>query len=57
MDKTSCHSYFAVCSNGIIENGVGFIAHANSNFDPDYITKKLNIKPYDTRKMGATRKK
>ena len=56
MDKTSCYSYFAVCSGGVIENGAGFIAHANSDFDPDYITEKLNINPYETKRKGTPRK-
>ncbi len=56
MDKTTCYSYFAICSNGIIKNGVGFIANPNSDFDPDYVTEKLGIEPYDAKKMGTPRK-
>ena len=55
MEKSSCHSYFAICSNGVIESGVGFIANSNSDFDPEYITSKLKIEPYQTRKMGTIR--
>lgn len=55
MDKTNCYSYFAICSNGIIKNGVGFIANPNSDFNPDFITDKLNIQPYGSTKMGTPR--
>jgi hypothetical protein len=34
---------------------IGFIANPNSDFAPDYITEKLNIKPHNTRKMGCPR--
>jgi hypothetical protein len=34
---------------------IGFIANPNSDFDPDYITEKLNIKPHNTKKMGCLR--
>lgn len=55
-NQTSCKSYFSIESNGIIENTVGFIANPNSNFDPDYITEKLGIEPFDTKKMNTVRK-
>lgn len=56
MKQTSCHSYFAICSTGTIRNGIGFVAAENSCFDPDYISEKLGIKPFETRKMGTPRK-
>ncbi len=56
MEKTSCYSYFAICSSGDIQNGVGFVAAENSCFDPDRITEKLGIQPFEARKMGSPRK-
>lgn len=56
MEKTSCYSYFAICSSGEIRNGVGFVARDNSYFDPDDITSQLGIEPFEARKMGAPRK-
>lgn len=56
MEKTSCYSYFAICSAGEIRDGVGFVAGENSYFDPDCITEKLGLKPFDVNKMGAPRK-
>lgn len=55
MEKTSCRSYFAICSAGDIQNGVGFVAAENSFFDPDEITKMLEMQPYNTTLMGAPR--
>ena len=56
MNQISCHSYFAICSTGTIQNEIGFVAADNSCFDPDYITEKLGIEPFETRKMGTPRK-
>ncbi len=56
MKNTSCYSYFAICSSGEIRNGSGFVAAENSYFDPDFITAKLGIEPFETRKMGTPRK-
>jgi hypothetical protein len=56
INKTECHSYFAICSNGEIKDSVGFIAFPNSDFNPDYITEKLSIQPYETKRMGDSRK-
>jgi len=53
MSKTSCYSYFGICSSGEMQNGGGFVAAKDSDFDPDYITAKLGIEPFDTMKMGA----
>ena len=55
-EKTHCHSDFSIGSKGNILNRIGFVADENSDFDPDYITKKLNIEPYRTRRMGTPRK-
>ena len=56
MDKTSCHSYFMICSNGVMENMIGFVANPNSDFEPEYITGKIEIEPYKVMKMGTVRK-
>lgn len=57
MEKqTSCYSYFSICSNGRIENGTGFIANGNSDFDPDEVTRRLGIQPFWTAKMGTPRR-
>jgi len=56
MEKSKCHSYFSIGSNGVIKNMIGFVANPNSDFDPEYITNKLNIEPYETRKMGSPRR-
>ena len=57
MENTSCYSYFAICSNGVIKDGIGFVANPNSDFDPEYITNKLKIEPHETIKMGTVRKR
>lgn len=56
MDHTRCYSYFSICSSGDVLPGQGFIAAENSDFEPDYITEKLGIRPYETRKKGTPRK-
>lgn len=56
MEKTSCYSYFSICSSGEIRVDVGFIAADKSYFNPDDITAKLGIEPFETRRMGASRK-
>jgi hypothetical protein len=58
MDKTEthCHTYFSICSNGEVKHQTGFVANENSEFDPDYITQKLGIQPYEIRRMGCPRK-
>ncbi len=56
MKKTSCYSYFAICSSGEIRDGVGFVAAENSYFNPHHITEKLGIEPFEMRKMGTPRK-
>ncbi len=54
-ETTHCHSYFAISSSGEILNGVGFVAAPNSDFDPEYITRKLNIEPHETRKVQSVK--
>ena len=54
-DKTFCYSYFSICSAGEIQENIGFVAYENSDFDPDYITNKLGIEPFEIRRMGAPR--
>lgn len=54
--KSTCYSYFAICSKGKIESNVGFVAAPSSNFDPDTITARLGIQPFDTSKLGMPRK-
>lgn len=56
MEKTNCYSYFSISSNGRIENGVGFIANPNSDFEPAYITSKVGLQPFRIKKMGTARK-
>lgn len=55
-EKTNCHSYFAICSEGEIISGVGFVAAPNSDFSPEYITAELGIAPHETKRMGEIRK-
>ena len=55
-EQTSCHAYFSICSDGIIEPGVGFIANKNSDFDPEELTKRLGIQPFRTSRMGSPRR-
>ena len=57
IEKTSCHSYFSICSSGQIRDGVGVVADAHSDFDPAEITARLGIEPFETRKMGTPRKR
>lgn len=53
---TNCYSYFAICSNGVLDYYNGFIAAENSDFGPDSITEALGIIPFDTAKKGTPRK-
>jgi len=54
--KTCCYSYFSIFSRGEVQNGIGFIAESNSNFDPANITKRLDIEPHGTMKKGDERR-
>ena len=38
------------------EVSIDEIFETNSDFNPEYITKKLELEPYDSRKMGTPRK-
>jgi len=51
MKKTSCYTYFSICSNGIIDSN-GLKANDNAVFDPVEITKMLGIKPFNSWKKG-----
>jgi len=55
-EKTTCYSYFSICSEGEIQNMVGFIPAENSNFDPDYITELLGVAPFNKWRTGEPRK-
>ena len=51
METTTCHSYFTICSAGILQNGIGFVAADNSFFDP----AMLGIQPFKMMVMGSAR--
>jgi len=55
-EKTHCCSDFSIGSKGNVKSIIGFVAEENSDFDPDYITKKLRIEPHKTTRMGTPRK-
>ena len=57
MDKTSCYSYFAICSEGEIQYGLGLVAAENGNFDPEEISKMLGILPFRAWAAGTPRGK
>jgi len=54
--KTTCYSYFSIGSEGEVRDLIGFVAAANSDFDPAEITKRLGIVPFETREKGQQRK-
>ncbi len=54
MNKTTCYSEFVIQSNGKMTKN-GFKTNKNSEFNPDEITKLLNITPYHTTTMNASR--
>ena len=51
-EQSTCYSYFMICSEGQIEEGIGFVAAEGGGFDPDEITNRLGIQPVHTRKLG-----
>ena len=55
-EKTTCYSYFDICSEGELQYGVGFVAEENSEFDPDYITELLGIEPHNKWRTGEPRR-
>ncbi|MBS7527627.1 DUF4279 domain-containing protein [Fusibacter paucivorans] len=55
MEKTKTYTYFGIESNGVIGNR-GLVANENGDFDPDYITERLGIKPFKFWKKGDFRK-
>ena len=56
MESPKCYSFFEIRSNGYLDFHEGFIADKDSDFDPEYITDKLKVEPYETMKMGTARK-
>ncbi|MFA9559504.1 DUF4279 domain-containing protein [Evansella sp. AB-rgal1] len=58
MEKTSSYTYFAICSNGEIDDR-GLVAYEKGIFNPDDITNLLEIQPFrsctygDTRRIGS----
>ena len=52
---TECYSYFEIRSDGYFDATKGYIASPDSDFDLDYITKLLKIKPHKVIKMGTAR--
>lgn len=55
-ETTRCYSYFAICSEGTIVNGLGLVAAPDGDFSPEVITELLGITPYRYRRMGEPRK-
>lgn len=55
--QTSCNSYFSIVSGGEFQDKMGFVANANSEFDPDEVTRRLELQPFRTMKMGMPRRK
>ena len=55
MGANECYAYFEIRSAGHMEVEAGYIAEPDSDFDPDYITKKLGIQPHRTMRMSAAR--
>lgn len=55
--QTGCRSYFSIFSDGEIQDGVGFAANANSEFEPDEVTRRLELQPFRTMRMGMPRRK
>ncbi len=51
-EQPTCHSYFMICSEGQLEDGIGFVAAEGGGFDPDEITNRLGIQPVHTKKLG-----
>ena len=55
-ERTAMYSEFIIQSNGTIKENIGFVANPNSAFDPDEITKMLNIIPNNTIKLFGNKK-
>ncbi len=55
MEKTNSYTYFAICSNGEIEQR-GLVAYERGIFDPDDITNLLGIQPFNCCAYGDTKR-
>ena len=53
IENTSCYAFFLIRSAGQLDYDKGFIPEKNSAFDPDDITKLLDIKPFEVIKSGT----
>ncbi|WP_422124505.1 DUF4279 domain-containing protein [Planococcus sp. X10-3] len=53
MEKTSSYTYFAIKSNGTIDKG--FIAYERGIFNPEDITRVLEIQPFSSWAYGDKR--
>lgn len=56
IETTNTYTYFSICSNGDIVDGVGHVAFDGGVFDPEYIGKLLDIEPFSKWKKGDLRK-
>ena len=54
-EKTTCYSYFAIYSEGMLRSGKGPVAAADSDFDSDYTTNLLGIEPHIKWRIGEPR--
>ena len=54
--KTTCYSYFSICSAGEVVDGIGLVACENGTFQPDEITDMLGIQPFAAWASGTPRK-
>lgn len=57
MREAGCRSYFSILSSGEIRDGIGFVPNANSEFDPDEVTRRLGLQPFRAARMGMPRRK
>lgn len=55
MESTKCYSYFEIRSDRYLDYDKGYISSPNSDFNPEYITEILKIKPHKIFRMGANR--
>lgn len=55
MEKTNSYTYFTIESNGETGNG-GLASYEKGIFNPDDITKLLDIQPFNSWAYGSTRR-
>lgn len=55
MNRTYSYTYFSICSNGRIEHNKGLVAFEKGGFNPDDITKLIEIQPFLSWKKGDKR--